>query len=163
MMEDPLFTSQPHPKPLRLMNFTESHKRMTEMQPSYLIALSHAFLHHASIGQITTIPQFLRDMVKPKIHTEEQLLFIMHIYSPFFHRLLSDRTRTAMDLTIEFYSLLETIDKTCENLKYIDPICDFLYHMKYHIAGDTTMTDIEGKNKEFASKIAKKYFALSLI
>lgn len=156
MMEDPLFTTHPHPEPLRLMDFTESHKRMTEMQPSYLIALSHAFFHHASIGQITIIPQFLRDVVRPKIRTEEQLLFIMHIYGPFFHRLGLERTRKAMEMTVELYYLLEVVDKSCETLNYMDTICDLLYHMKYQITGDQVKNDIEGKIRNLRPELQKR-------
>lgn len=156
MMEDPVFTTQFHPEPLRLMNFTESHKRMTEMQPSYLIALSHAFFHHASIGQITTIPQFLREAVKPKIRTEEQLLFIMHIYGPFFHRLWAERTRKAMELTVEVYTLMEIVDKNCEKLHHMDLICDLFYYMKYQITGDIVKNEIEGIIRNLRPELQKR-------
>ncbi|XP_074597338.1 mediator complex subunit 23 [Brevipalpus obovatus] len=156
MMQNPLLTTNPHPDPFQLMDFTGSHKCMTELQPAYLIALSHAFFHHASIGQMNPIPKFLRDRVRPIIKTEEQLLFIMHIVGPFFHRLGAERTRAVMNVTQELYSLLETVDKHCETLRYMDPICDLFYHLKYRIIGDQIKNEIEGKIRNLRSELQKR-------
>ncbi|XP_015787237.1 mediator of RNA polymerase II transcription subunit 23 [Tetranychus urticae] len=156
MMESPLLTYSPHPEPFQMMNFSDSHKSMSEMQPSYLIALIHSFFHHASIGQITPIPQFLRERVKPIIKTEEQFLFIVHIVCPFLQRLYAERTRRAMEVTIELYSFLEVIDKNCTELRFMDTITDLLYHMKYHITGDSIKNDVEGKIRNLRPALQKR-------
>uniref|UniRef100_T1KM10 Mediator of RNA polymerase II transcription subunit 23 n=1 Tax=Tetranychus urticae TaxID=32264 RepID=T1KM10_TETUR len=90
-------------------------------------------------------PQFLRERVKPIIKTEEQFLFIVHIVCPFLQRLYVERTCRAMEVTSELYSFLETIDKNCTELRFMDTITDLLYHMKYHITGDSIKDDVEGK------------------
>lgn len=48
-----------------------------------------------------------------------------------------------MDVTIELYEMLEIVDKNCEKLKYIDSICDLLYHIKYMFTGDSVKNEIE--------------------
>jgi len=113
------------------------------MQCSYLIALTHAVWHHASVGQISLMPNFLKDKVKPVIKTEEQFIFICHIVGPFLQRFYAERTRCVMDVTIELYEMLEIIDKNCEKLRFIDPICDLLYHIKYMFTGDTVKNEVE--------------------
>ena len=145
VFQSPFLTSCPHPEPFCLMDFTNSHCSMTGMQASYLIALAHSVFLHASIGQISLLPSFLRERIKPEIKTEEQFLFICHIIAPYLHRLNIERTRVVIDLTKELYSLLEVIDKTCENLRFVDPICDLLYHIKYMFIGDCAKSDIEAK------------------
>lgn len=32
-----------------------------------------------------------------------------------------------LQITIELYEMLEKVDKTGADLKFVDPICDFLY------------------------------------
>ena len=128
MMQNP--TLDNNCNPFDLMDFTNSHTSMNEMQCSYLIALTHAVWHHASVGQISLMPNFLKDKVKPVIKTEEQFIFICHIVGPFLQRFYAERTRCVMDVTIELYEMLEIIDKNCEKLRFIDPICDLLYHIK---------------------------------
>jgi len=145
MLQSALLTSAPHPDPFHLMDFTNSYFSTSELQTKYLIALSHSVFHHASIGQISLLPSFLREKIKPEIRTEEQFLFICHIIAPFLHRLNIERTRVVIDLTKELYSLLEVVDKTCDHLRFIDPICDLLYHIKYMFIGDCAKADIEAR------------------
>ena len=128
MMKNPMLKSSDDP--FELMDFTNTHISMKEMQFSYLIALTHSVWHHATVGQISLMPQFLKDKIKPILKTEEQLIFICHIVGPFLQRFYSERTRCVMDLTIEIYEMLEIVDKNNETLHYMDPISDLLYHIK---------------------------------
>lgn len=128
MMQNPLLENAADP--FELMDFTNSHTTMNEMQCSYLIALTHAVWHHASVGQISLLPQFLKDKIKPVLKTEEQLIFICHIVGPFLQRFYAERTRSLVDVTIELYEMLEIVDKSCEKLCFMDAICDLLYHIK---------------------------------
>lgn len=36
------------------------------------------------------------------------------------------------------------VDRSVTELKYMDPICDVLYHIKYMFTGDSIKTDVEG-------------------
>ncbi|RWS25047.1 Mediator of RNA polymerase II transcription subunit 23-like protein, partial [Leptotrombidium deliense] len=143
MMQSPVLLNCHKQDPFHLMDFTGSHSCMTEMQTGYLIALASSVYHHASVGQISLLPQFLKEQVKPIIKTEEQFLFICHIVGPFLQRLYIERTRIVMDVTIELYEMLEAVDKNCESLRFIDPICDLLYHIKYMFTGDSVKAEIE--------------------
>jgi mediator of RNA polymerase II transcription subunit 23 len=44
---------------------------------------------------------------------------------------------------VELYEILVNVDKHCEHLRYIDPICDCLYHIKYMFIGDGVKNDVE--------------------
>lgn len=48
-----------------------------------------------------------------------------------------------MDVTIELYEFLGIIDGSCEQLVYIDTICDLLYHIKYMFTGDSVKNEVE--------------------
>jgi len=126
---------------------------MNEMQCSYLIALTHAVWHNANVGQISLMPQFLKEKVKPVIKSEEQFIFICHIVGPFLQRFYAERTRCVMDVTIELYEMLEIIDKNCDKLRFIDPICDLLYHIKYMFTGDTVKHDVETSIKKLRQSL----------
>lgn len=113
-----------------LADFKSSHLFLYESEISYLVALSHAYWSHGSIGQICTLSNFLKERIKPIIQTEEQFLFVCYLVGPFLHRFLNERTRCVMDISTELYGMLEIIDKKCKNLKHIDKIADLLYHIK---------------------------------
>ncbi|KAL3221335.1 hypothetical protein MRX96_005071 [Rhipicephalus microplus] len=107
----------------QLLSFTSNHNSITEVQCCYLMALVHAVWYHASVGQISQIPQIMRDRFKPRMGNE--------------------RSRIVMDITMELYEMLENVDKNCEQLNYIDQITDLLYHIKYMFTGDSIKTEIE--------------------
>lgn len=44
---------------------------------------------------------------------------------------------------IEKYFSLQ-VDRSVTDLKYMDPICDVLYHIKYMFTGDSIKNDLEG-------------------
>ncbi|KAL1420487.1 hypothetical protein MTO96_024305 [Rhipicephalus appendiculatus] len=127
----------------QLLSFSSNHSSITEVQCCYLMALVHAVWYHASVGQISQIPQIMRDRFKPVVKTEEQFLFLCHLVAPFFQRMGSERSRIVMDITMELYEMLENVDKNCEQLNYIDQITDLLYHIKYMFTGDSIKTEIE--------------------
>ncbi|KAH6922410.1 hypothetical protein HPB50_013523 [Hyalomma asiaticum] len=127
----------------QLLSFASNHSSITEVQCCYLMALVHAVWYHASVGQISQIPQIMRDRFKAVVKTEEQFLFLCHLVAPFFQRMGSERSRIVMDITIELYEMLENVDKNCEQLNYIDQVTDLLYHIKYMFTGDSIKTEIE--------------------
>lgn len=50
-----------------------------------------------------------------------------------------------MDVTIILYEILEQVDIANKggDLRYLDPICDLLYHLKYMYIGDLLKVEIE--------------------
>ncbi|KAH3697072.1 hypothetical protein DPMN_084557 [Dreissena polymorpha] len=110
---------------------------------SYLLAVAHSVWHHAGIGQLSVLPQFVKEKVKGIIKTEEQFLFLLFLLGPFLSRFNFERTRCLLDLTVEFYEILANIDKSCEHLNYMDVITDFLYHIKYMFVGDGVKHDVD--------------------
>lgn len=129
--------------PFAVMDFCGSHNSMTEVHIGYIIGLTHAVWQHASVGQISLLPTFLKERVKPKIKTEEQFLFVCHLIGPFLQRFFVERTRIVMDVTIELYEMLGLVDRQVETMRYMDPICDLLYHIKYMFTGDSVKNEVE--------------------
>lgn len=130
-------------QPFQIFNFTVSHGQIAEQYSSYVLAICHAVWHHAGIGQLSQLPIFLRETLKPSVKTEEQLLFIFHLFGPFLQRLHSEKTKCLMEIVIEFYEILVNVDRHCEHLRYVDPISDFLYHVKYMFIGDLVKNEVE--------------------
>ena len=144
MMQNTALSSAGQVKdPFALMDFNGSHSSMTEVQTGYLIGLTHAVWQHASVGQISLLPTFLKERVKPKIKTEEQFLFVCHLVGPFLQRFFVERTRIVMDVTIELYEMLGIVDRQNEKLRHMDAICDLLYHIKYMFTGDSVKNEVE--------------------
>jgi len=142
--------------PFLMFDFAGSYNSMTELPCSYLVALTHAVWYHASIGQICTLTQLLKEKFKPAVKTEEQFLFLCHLVAPFLQRFHVERTRYAMEITVELYEMLEAVDKNCEQLRYIDSVCDLLYHIKYMFIGDSIKNDIERIIRNLRPAIQRK-------
>ncbi|XP_013404828.1 mediator of RNA polymerase II transcription subunit 23 [Lingula anatina] len=130
-------------KPFEIFNFSTSHAVFGEVQCSYVLALCHALWHHASIGQISILPQFIKEQLKPVVHTEEQFLFICHLVGPFLQRFYAERTRCLLEFVVDLYEILEKVDKACEHLFHMDSISDFLYHIKYMFVGDGVKAEVD--------------------
>lgn len=60
-------------------------------------------------------------------------------------RLDQERPRVGYDLTNLLYEMLEQVDKNHgpAPLKYMDSICDLLYHIKYMFVGDMLKVETE--------------------
>jgi len=43
---------------------------------------------------------------------------------------------------VAFYEMLLNADRYSSHLNYMDPICDFLYHMKYMFTGDSVKDQV---------------------
>lgn len=129
--------------PFDMFSFQLTHNCLLENKFSYTLALAHAMWHHAGVGQITTVPQFVREKLVPVVKTEEQFLFLCHLVGPFLQRFNTERHRCVMDLTSDIYTSLEQVDKNVANLKHMDSICDLLYHIKYMFVGDFMKNEVE--------------------
>ncbi|KAG9347480.1 hypothetical protein JZ751_005047 [Albula glossodonta] len=190
--------------PFQLFDFTACHQSYSEMYCSYVLALAHAVWHHSSIGQLSLIPKFLSEVLKPIVKTEFQLLYVYHLVGPFLQRFQQERTRCMLEklslilslslcplclspnffmslswdalsssgllqlieikrglsdsetvlqgilpaaqkpwIGVAFYEMLQTVDQHSKHLAYMDPICDFLYHVKYMFTGDSVKDQVE--------------------
>lgn len=38
--------------------------------------------------------------------------------------------------------MLQAVDQHCQHLSFMDPICDFLYHIKYMYTGDSVKEQV---------------------
>ena len=128
--------------PFQMFNFQDTHDSMLENKFSYTLALAHSIWHHAGVGQIALLPQFAKEKLKPKIRTEEQLLFFCHLIGPFFQRFNNDHTHLLTELTITLYETLEEVDQNVPYLHHMDTICDLLYHIKYMFVGDVIISEL---------------------
>ncbi|KAK7906948.1 hypothetical protein WMY93_015560 [Mugilogobius chulae] len=129
--------------PFALLDFTACHQSYSEMNCSYVLALAHAVWHHSSIGQLSLIPKFLSETLKPVVKTEFQLLYVYHLVGPFLQRFQQERTRCMLEIGVAFYEMLQAVDQHCQHLSYMDPICDFLYHIKYMYTGDSVKEQVD--------------------
>uniref|UniRef100_UPI00358E3817 mediator of RNA polymerase II transcription subunit 23 isoform X2 n=1 Tax=Myxine glutinosa TaxID=7769 RepID=UPI00358E3817 len=129
--------------PFQLFDFASCHQSYSEMFCSYVLALAHAVWHHSSIGQLSLIPFFLKEVVKPLVKTEVQLLYVYHLVGPFLPRFQQERTRCMLEIAAEFYEMLQAVDQNCSHLACMDTICDFLYHVKYMFTGDSVKETTE--------------------
>lgn len=125
------------------LNFTACFQVHQDHPTLYLLALCHAFWQHASIGQLSGLPGFLKNELKPLVKTEKQLIFVCQLIGPLLHRFNAERTRCLLDLTIELYEMVEKVDKNAAHLYHVDTITDFLYHIKYMFVGDGVKTEVE--------------------
>ncbi|XP_072045774.1 mediator of RNA polymerase II transcription subunit 23-like [Amphiura filiformis] len=137
-------------------NFSGSHASHTELMCSYVLALTHAVWHHSNIGQLTLLPPFLRDHVKPIVQTEEQFLYVCHLVGPFLHRFHLERTRCLLEIAVELYEMLQTVDQSSTQIVHADTISDFLYHIKYMFTGDSIKGDAERVIKGLRASLQKR-------
>ncbi|XP_071964997.1 mediator of RNA polymerase II transcription subunit 23-like [Antedon mediterranea] len=139
-------------------DFASAHTSFSEAPCSYVLALTHAVWLHSSIGQLTLLPQFLKNEVRPLVKTEEQLLFVFHLVGPFLQRFHEERTRCLLNITSEFYDMLAAVDKNCatHHLQHKDSICDFLYHIKYMFTGDVVKSKAESVIKELRQPLQQR-------
>lgn len=43
---------------------------------------------------------------------------------------------------VAFYEMLQAVDQHTKHLSFMDPICDFLYHIKYMFTGDSVKDQV---------------------
>ncbi|XP_050073432.1 mediator of RNA polymerase II transcription subunit 23 [Anopheles maculipalpis] len=131
--------------PFEMFNFKIVKESMLDRSYVTVLAIVHSIFHHFGIGQLATITETIKEKLKPLVHTEYQLIYVCHVVGPFLHRLSIERARAVSDITLMLYELLEQVDKAqpAQPLRYMDPICDLLYHIKYMFVGDTMKTELE--------------------
>ncbi|XP_068748521.1 mediator of RNA polymerase II transcription subunit 23-like [Montipora capricornis] len=130
------------PFPYSFLEFATNVAMHSETSADHVLATTHAFWHHASIGQLCQVPQFIRERVSPLTTNEAQFMYVCHLVGPFLQRFLHERPRCLQEIVIELYRLLEKVNGDVQHLHYIDTICDFLYHIKYMFIGDIIKDEI---------------------
>ncbi len=63
-----------------------------------------------------------------------------HNFSPVFT--LKRLCVCVFQIGVAFYEMLQAVDQHCQHLSYMDPICDFLYHIKYMYTGDSVKEQV---------------------
>jgi len=130
--------------PTQVFDFQSVHDLKTDTSLAYLLAIAHATWHHSGFTQICGILDLVRDRLIKLVETEEQMLFIFHLVGPFLQRLHSDRfMRVLFELTVQLYEILLRVDRCVPHMKYMDAVCDLLYHIKYQFTGDSVKADAE--------------------
>ncbi|KAJ8925039.1 hypothetical protein NQ315_001210 [Exocentrus adspersus] len=125
--------------PFRLFNFKETHHGLLHNRFGYMLALAHSVWHHSGPGQIASVSKWTRECLPAVVRSEEQFLFICHLVGPFLQR----TNMAIVDLTNALYELLAQVDQAQAEMKYMDPICDLLYHIKYMFVGDSMKKELE--------------------
>jgi len=130
--------------PTQVFDFQEVHNLKTDTSLAYMLAIAHATWHHSGFTQVCGILDLVRDRLIKLVETEEQMLFIFHLVGPFLQRLHSDRfMRVLFELTVQLYEVLLRVDRCVPHMKYMDAVCDLLYHIKYQFTGDSVKADAE--------------------
>lgn len=138
--------------PFRLFNFTEAHQGLLCNKFAYMIALAHSIWHHSGPGHIASVPIWAEEKLKGIVKTEAQFLMVCHLVSPFFPRF----HQHVMELTDTLCALLAKVDKAQSELKYIEPICDLLYHLKYMYIGNSMKKGLDGVVKNLSVDLQKR-------
>lgn len=89
--------------------------------------------------------RYISQKLKPCVRTEHQLIFLCHVFGPFLQRIDIEKHNGVASLAILLYEMLEVVDKQHgpAPLEYLDPICDFLYHIKYIYVGNKIRNECE--------------------
>ena len=89
--------------------------------------------------------RYIRETLKPRVVTEHQLVFLCHVFGPFLQRIEQEKPNAVAGIAILLYEMLEKVDKQHGQapLEYMDPICDFLYHIKYIHVGNIIKNESE--------------------
>lgn len=129
--------------PYHLLKFSEQHLSYSDLPCTRLLALTHVVWHHMGIGQLSLVPQFLKEKVKPHVTSELQLLYVFHLIGPFLPRFQHERTRCMIDVAVVLYDMLLQVSEKSQEIRFMDEIADFLYHIKYMHIGIAINNQVE--------------------
>lgn len=139
--------------PFHMFSFKTVKAALLEMRYAMTLAIAHSVFHHFGVGQTSKMITYIKEKLVPNIKTEQQLIYLHHILGPFLQRL---DPKDVIEITKIYYELLELVDKNKgedEPMKYMDPICDMLYHIKYMFVGDSMKTELEPIIKRLSSPL----------
>uniref|UniRef100_A0A1B0C838 Mediator of RNA polymerase II transcription subunit 23 n=2 Tax=Lutzomyia longipalpis TaxID=7200 RepID=A0A1B0C838_LUTLO len=144
--------------PFDMFNFKTTQYAMLDKTYVFMLAMAQSVFHHFGIGQISTMPEYIKDKLKPIITTEQQLIYLCHLVGPFLQRLDYERPRQVAEITAILYELVEKVDKSqgSSPLHHMDSICDLLYHIKYMFVGDKMKTELEAIIRRLRPNLQKR-------
>ena len=76
----------------------EFQEPLTYCNPLALLCAAHALWTHCSSRQLGGLMPLLREHLRPHVHTEVQLLFVLHLVGPFLNRINIEKTRSLIDV-----------------------------------------------------------------
>lgn len=132
--------------PFEMFNFRVVTQAMLDRTYVSTLAVSQSILHHLQLAQLGALAEHVREKLKPIVRTEEQLLYVCHVVSPSFARLDKDYHRQLLEVTTVLYELIQIVDVSYgpgKPLKYMDTVCDLLYHIKYMFVGDSMKSELD--------------------
>lgn len=59
-----------------------------------------------------------------------------------YYEVVADECVSSSQIGVAFYEMLQAVDQHIKHLSYMDPICDFLYHIKYMFTGDSVKDQV---------------------
>ncbi|XP_053964046.1 mediator of RNA polymerase II transcription subunit 23 [Anastrepha ludens] len=128
-----------------LFNFKTVCESMIEKNYVLILAVAHSIFHHMGGFKLASMTKYIADKLKPCVRTEQQLVFLCHVFGPFLQRIDLEKPNTVAGIAIMIYEMLDVVDKAHgpAPLEYIDTICDFLYHIKYIHVGNVIKNESE--------------------
>jgi len=78
--------------------------------------------------KLAAMTRYLKEKLKPCVRTEQQLLYLCHVFGPFLQRIELEKPNAVAGIAVLLYEILEIVDKQHgpKPLLYMDQICDFL-------------------------------------
>nr|CAB3263735.1 mediator of RNA polymerase II transcription subunit 23-like [Phallusia mammillata] len=129
--------------PYHVLSYSNQQLSYSDLPCTRLLALTHIVWHHMSIGQLSLVSQLLKDEIRPIVETELQMLYVYHLIGPYIPRYQVERTRCMMDVALVLYDILLRVSKHTKEIRFVDEIADFLYHVKYMHIGVVINDKIE--------------------
>ncbi|XP_075165990.1 mediator complex subunit 23 [Haematobia irritans] len=128
-----------------MFNFKMVRETMVEKTYAVVLAVAHSVFHHMGGFKLATMTKYIKEKLKPCVRTEHQLIFLCHVFGPFLQRIEQEKPNAVAGIAILLYEMLEVVDKQHgpAPLEYMDPICDFLYHIKYIHVGNIIKNESE--------------------
>uniref|UniRef100_A0A1A9X3H6 Mediator of RNA polymerase II transcription subunit 23 n=1 Tax=Glossina brevipalpis TaxID=37001 RepID=A0A1A9X3H6_9MUSC len=141
-----------------LFNFKTVRQAMIDKTYAAILAVAHSVFHHMGCFKLATMTKYIKEKLKPCVHTESQLVFLCHVFGPFLQRIEQEKPNAVAGIAILLYEMLEVVDKHHgpTPLEYIDPICDLLYHIKYIYVGNIIKNESEAIIKRLRPVLQKR-------
>uniref|UniRef100_A0A1B0GBY7 Mediator of RNA polymerase II transcription subunit 23 n=1 Tax=Glossina morsitans morsitans TaxID=37546 RepID=A0A1B0GBY7_GLOMM len=140
-----------------LLNFRTVRQTMVDKTYAAILAVTHSVFHHMGCFKLVTITKYIKEKLKPCVHTESQLVFLYHVFGPFLQHIEQEKPNAVTGIAILLYEMLEVVDKHDgpTPLEYMDPICDLLYHIKYIHVGNIIKNESEAIIKRLRPVLQK--------
>ena len=123
-----------------------------------IVTLFHSIWCHSSANHYYYfIKQFLKERKNELVVTESQFLFICKLIGPFLSKIHLENTNLLIDLAHELYDMIHKVDKSNENLYYMETICNFFYHLKYRHIGESIKEKIHSLMPDFRHELKTQF------